>query len=170
MAKPAARVSDTHSCPIPGHVPNPIAAGSGDVIAEGMPVATVGHACACGGAITQGMPTVFVNGQPVAYLGSPTSHGGSIISGAGTVLVGSTVTPAPFSGLAPMPRHFNEHFALQCADTGEPLAGRAYTLTTASGRVLKGITDSKGRTQTIGSSQAQAVHLEFEPQTEVVLA
>lgn len=84
MAKPAARVSDTHSCPIPGHAPNPIAAGSGDVIAEGM-------------------PTVFVNGQPVAYLGSPTSHGGSIISGAGTVLVGSNVTPAPFSGLAPMP-------------------------------------------------------------------
>ncbi len=33
MAKPAARVSDTHSCPISGHAPNPIAAGSGNVIA-----------------------------------------------------------------------------------------------------------------------------------------
>ncbi|WP_455922408.1 PAAR domain-containing protein [Pseudomonas putida] len=53
-AKTAARISDTHSCPISGHAPNPIASGSPNVILEGMPVATVGDTCSCGASITEG--------------------------------------------------------------------------------------------------------------------
>jgi len=168
-AKPAARISDTHACPMSGHAPNPIASGSPDVIFEGMPVATVGDTCSCGASITEGMPTVFVNGKPIAFLGSATNHGGQIITGASTIIVGDTFVPAPFSGLAPMPGHFNEHFVLK-DDSGEPLAGRRYQLTTASGKVLKGITDSQGKTQSIAAAQAESVHLEYEPQTEVVIA
>lgn len=39
MDKPAARVSDPTACPIPGHGTNPIAAGSPDVIIEGLAAA-----------------------------------------------------------------------------------------------------------------------------------
>lgn len=71
MAKPAARLSDTHSCPIPGHGSNPIAVGSPDVLFNNLPAARVGDTSNCGGAITEGEATILVNGKPVAFLGSP---------------------------------------------------------------------------------------------------
>ena len=50
--KPAARLGDPTDCPKKGHGTNPIAAGSSDVLFDGMPAARMGDASACGGAMT----------------------------------------------------------------------------------------------------------------------
>lgn len=47
--KPAARLGDPTACPLPGHGSNPIAAGSPDVLFDGLPAARLGDVSACGG-------------------------------------------------------------------------------------------------------------------------
>src|SRR5690606_19964398 len=136
--KPAARVTDTHACPIPGHGPNPIAVGSPDVLFNNLPAARVGDTSGCGGAIAQGEATILVNGKPVAFLGSPTAHGGSIVTGSGNILVGSAASSAPFTAPAPVPGLKDEHFVLRDSETGQPLANQRYTMKTASGKVVEG--------------------------------
>lgn len=169
MAKPAARLSDTHACPLPGHGSNPIAVGSADVLFNNLPAARVGDSSSCGGAITQGEGSILVNGKPVAFLGSPTSHGGSIVTGSGDILVGSSVSTAPFTAPAPIPSQFDEHFVLSDSDTGLPLAGRPYKLKTASGKVIEGVTDEQGKTKRAAAYAAEAVSVEFEPQSEIFI-
>ena len=169
MTKPAARLSDIHACPIPGHGSNPIAVGSPDVLFNNLPAARVGDSSSCGGAVAQGEGTVLVNGKPVAFLGSPTTHGGSIVTGSGDILVGSSVSKAPFTAPAPIPSQFDEHFILSDADTGQPLANRAYTLKTASGKIIEGVTDEYGKTKRATAYDAEAVSVEFEPQTEIFI-
>lgn len=90
MAKPAARVSDTDACPLPGHGPNPVTAGSPNVLINSLPCARVGDPTACGDAIAVGIPTILVNGKPIAHLGSATAHGGVIVTGSGNVLLGTS--------------------------------------------------------------------------------
>ncbi|WP_165958303.1 PAAR domain-containing protein, partial [Pseudomonas aeruginosa] len=46
--KPAARVTDPTTCPLPGHGSNPIVQGSPDVVFDGLPAARQGDASACG--------------------------------------------------------------------------------------------------------------------------
>ena len=169
MAKPAARLSDTHSCPIPGHSSNPIAVGSPDVLFNNLPAARVGDTSSCGGAISEGEATILVNGKPVAFLGSPTTHGGSIVTGSGNILVGSSVTTATFTAPAPIPNQLDEHFVLSDSDTGLPLANRPYQLKTASGRVIEGLTDEHGKTKCAAAYTAEAVSVEFAPQTEIFI-
>ena len=78
---PVSRLTDSHSCPIPGHGTTPVNSASGDTIFNFLGAARVGDVCGCGAVITTGFPSINVNGRPLAHLGSPTSHGGRITSG-----------------------------------------------------------------------------------------
>ncbi|WP_065258215.1 PAAR domain-containing protein [Pseudomonas bananamidigenes] len=171
--KPAARVSDPTACPLPGHGTNPIAAGSGDVFFDGLPAARQGDASACGSALVGDLATtVLINGKPAATVGSVGAHGNKVTAGSGTVIIGNSHTPAPF--VAPLPVEiqwpFNEHFVINCQDSGKPMAGVAYTLKTASGKIINGVTGADGKTQKISSDQAEALELVIEQQTEVMIA
>ncbi|KTS73849.1 hypothetical protein NS274_19665 [Pseudomonas oryzihabitans] len=87
--KPAARLGDAVACPKCGTTA--LVQGSSNVFFDGLPAATLGHACGCGAAISGAViPNVFINGQPVAVLGSVTSHGGVVIGGSGTVIIGTS--------------------------------------------------------------------------------
>lgn len=87
--KPAARLGDPTACPLPGHGTNPLAAGSPDVLFDGLPAARQGDASGCGGAMAGALiPTVLINGKPAAVVGSVGSHGNTVVSGSGTVLIG----------------------------------------------------------------------------------
>jgi uncharacterized Zn-binding protein involved in type VI secretion len=170
--KPAARVSDPTACPLPGHGTNPIAAGSGDVFFDGLAAARQGDASACGGAMSGGLATtVLINGKPAATVDSVGTHGNKVTAGSGTVIIGNSHTPAPF--VPPLPVEiqwpFDEHFVINCQDTGKPMAGVAYTLKTASGKIISGITGADGKTQKIHSAQAESVELLVEQQTEVLI-
>lgn len=171
--KPAARVSDPTACPLPGHGTNPIAAGSGDVFFDGLAAARQGDASACGGAMSGGLATtVLINGKPAATVDSVGTHGNKVTAGSVTVIIGNSHSPVPF--VAPLPVElkwpFNEHFVINCQDTGKPLAGVEYTLKTESGKIISGVTGADGKTQTVFSETAEAVELIIEPQTKVVLA
>lgn len=86
----AARISDNHVCPIPGHAVNPIVSGSPDVQIGFMPAARVGDTEACGDAIAMGASNVLINFRQAARLGDPTAHGGKIILGCPTVDIGES--------------------------------------------------------------------------------
>ncbi|NTZ94590.1 hypothetical protein FCH79_04535 [Pseudomonas koreensis] len=170
--KPAARVSDPTACPLPGHGTNPIAAGSGDVFFDGLAAARQGDASACGGALVGDLATtVLINGKPAATVGSVGAHGNKVTAGSGTVIIGNSHSPAPF--VPPLPVEikwpFDEHFTINCQDTGKPMAGVAYTLKTVSGKIINGVTSADGKTQKISSAQAEAVELIIEQQTEVMI-
>ncbi|WP_338545341.1 PAAR domain-containing protein [Pseudomonas benzopyrenica] len=85
--KPAVRLGDAVACPKCGTTA--LAQGSSDVSFDGLPAATLGHACGCGAVLSAAViPTVLINGQPAAVLGSLTSHGGVVIGGSGSVIIG----------------------------------------------------------------------------------
>lgn len=96
MGKPAARLTDMHTCPmvtgIVPHVGGPIAApGAPTVLIGGMPAAVVGDICTCTGppdTIILGSMGVLIGGKPAARMGDMTSHGGVIMAGCPTVLIG----------------------------------------------------------------------------------
>lgn len=96
MGKPAARLTDMHTCPmvtgVVPHVGGPIVApGAPTVLIGGMPAAVVGDMCTCSGppdAIILGSMGVFICGKPAARMGDMTAHGGVIIAGCPTVLIG----------------------------------------------------------------------------------
>ena len=170
--KPAARVTDPTACPLPGHGTNPIAAGSGDVFFDGLAAARQGDASACGGAMVGGLAsTVKINGKSAVTVDSEGTHGNKVTAGSSTVIIGNSHSPAPF--VAPLPVEikwpFDEHFVINCQDTGKPMAGVAYTLKTASGKIISGVTGADGKTRKISSAQAEAVELLIEQQTEVLI-
>ncbi len=97
--KPAARITDMHTCPMvtPGvppipHVGGPILPpGVPTVLIGGLPAAVVGGMCTCVGppdSIVLGSMTVLISGQPAARMGDQTAHGGVIVMGLPTVLIG----------------------------------------------------------------------------------
>ncbi|WP_319613315.1 PAAR domain-containing protein [Acidiphilium acidophilum] len=94
--KPAARVTDMHTCPasdgpIP-HVGGPVIMGSANVFIGGLPAARFGDAVTCLGptdTIAMGSQTVLINGMPAARMGDQTSHGGVIVGGLPSVLIGT---------------------------------------------------------------------------------
>jgi uncharacterized Zn-binding protein involved in type VI secretion len=87
---PAARITDKHACPVPGHAVNLIVKGEATVIVGNQPQARVGDFDACGAAIAAGSPSVIIGFRDAARLGDPTNHGGTIVSGCPTVLIGSS--------------------------------------------------------------------------------
>lgn len=171
--KPAARVSDPTACTLPGHGTNPIATGSGDVFFDGLAAARQGDASACGGAMVGELATtILINGKPAATVDSVGTHGNKVTAGSGTAIIGNSHTPAPF--VRPLPVEiqwpFNEHFVINCEETGKPLAGVEYTLKTTSGKIINGVTGADGKTQKVFSATAEAIELIIEPQSKVVLA
>ena len=98
MGKPAARVGDMHTCPIPAtpasppHVGGPILPpGVPTVFIGGMPAATSTNMCTCVGppdTIGPGSTSVLIGGKPAARMGDTTMHGGKIAAGCVTVLIG----------------------------------------------------------------------------------
>jgi Uncharacterized conserved protein len=97
--KPAARITDRHTCPMqtPGfppvpHVGGPIVGpGEPTVLIGKLPAAVVGDSCLCVGppdTIVKGSSTVLIGGKPAARMGDPCAHGGQIITGCPTVLIG----------------------------------------------------------------------------------
>lgn len=96
--KPAARLSDPTSCPIPGHGTPAIESGSPDVLFNNLPAARLGDVAGCGQTISGAFSsTVFINGKNAAMLDSTLSHGGVVIGGSGDVLIGDAVITAPFT-------------------------------------------------------------------------
>lgn len=96
MGKPAARVSDMHSCPmVTGTVPHVggpvLPPGESTVFIGGMPAARMGDMLTCAGppdTIIAGSATVLIGGMPATRMGDMTAHGGTIIAGCLTVLIG----------------------------------------------------------------------------------
>jgi uncharacterized Zn-binding protein involved in type VI secretion len=101
--KPAARLSDPTSCPVPGHGTPALQSGSPDVQFNNLPAARSGDIADCGQAIDGAFSSaVFINGKNAATLGSTLSHGGVVIGGSGDVIIGDTVIAASFE--APLPK------------------------------------------------------------------
>ena len=108
MAKPAARITDPTSCPIPGHGSKAIASGSPDVFFDGLAAARKDDTCTCGSVLASEVSaTVFINGQNAALVGTVGTHGDVVIGGSGTIIIGSSHTPAPFTSPTPMIIHGN---------------------------------------------------------------
>ena len=114
MGKPAARITDMHTCPMvtPGvppipHVGGPIVGpGAPTVLIGKMPAAVMGDMCTCVGppdTIILGSTGVFIGGKPAARMGDQTAHGGVIVKGEPTVLIGETSGGGGSAGLGGMP-------------------------------------------------------------------
>ena len=99
MSKPAARLTDMHTCPMqtPGTPPIPhvggpiIGPGAPTVLIGNMPAAVMGDNCVCVGppdSIVLGSMTVLICNKPAARMGDTTAHGGQIVAGCPTVLIG----------------------------------------------------------------------------------
>jgi uncharacterized Zn-binding protein involved in type VI secretion len=94
--KPAARVSDTHVCPmvtgVVPHVGGPVLPPGGTTVLIGnMPAARMGDMAVCSGPpdiIALGSFTVLIGGKPAARMGDMCAHGGTIVMGCFTVLIG----------------------------------------------------------------------------------
>lgn len=94
--RPAARVTDPHTCPLSTattpHVGGPIIGpGAPSVLIGGLPAAVVGDGAVCIGdpdRLTGGSATVLIQGRPAARIGDVTEHGGLIVGGCPTVLIG----------------------------------------------------------------------------------
>lgn len=120
---PAARVTDTHTCPKvdPGPVPHvggPTVSGEPTVIIGFMPAAREGDMVVCIGppdTIKHGASTVLIGKKPAARVGDPTKHGGVIVMGCPTVRIGNSPQGASFMGSgAPLVQ--------QCEDPKAPLS------------------------------------------------
>lgn len=99
MSRPAARVTDMHTCPMvtPGvppvpHVGGPILPpGIPTVLIGGLPAATLGSMATCVGpldTIAMGSTKVLIENKPAARMGDACAHGGTIVSGYPRVLIG----------------------------------------------------------------------------------
>jgi uncharacterized Zn-binding protein involved in type VI secretion len=155
--KPAARLNDPTACPIPGHGNNPIAAGSPDVLFDGLPAARQGDPSACGGALASAViPTVLINGKPATTIGTVGSHGNVVVGGSGTVLIGTSGGGAAFKAPSPLTISgtFDRVFMLTTAE-GKPVEGLGYRLVSASGLSRLGSTSSAGDTGNFSTGAQQ---------------
>ncbi|WP_236193998.1 PAAR domain-containing protein [Pseudomonas glycinae] len=161
--KPAARVTDPTACPLPGHGNNPIVSGSPDVFFDGLPAARMTDKSACGSPITGGVSaTVFINGLNAAMLDSTGGHGNVVVGGSGTVIIGQSGGGAAFSGLSPMPVHFNDRMQVINEITGEPMPNHPYAIQRADGSVEHGVTNDAGFTHTVSSHLPESIKLLVE--------
>ena len=164
--KPAARVSDPTACPLPGHGTNPIAAGSGDVVFDGLAAARQGDASACGGAMVGDLATtVLINGKAAATVGSVGAHGNKVTAGSGTVIIGNSHSPAPF--VPPVPLNifgFDVRVLLLDSASGAPLKNVSYIATLEDGSQVEGVTDEAGLSMSLGKkAQSQSVQFAAKP-------
>ncbi len=90
MGRPAARITDMHTCPIHGGGPI-LPPGCPTVLIGGLPAARASDLATCvwpPDAIALGSFRVLIGGLPAARMGDPTLHGGVIAMGMPTVLIG----------------------------------------------------------------------------------
>ncbi|MBU1332174.1 MAG: PAAR domain-containing protein [Gammaproteobacteria bacterium] len=165
MAKPAARLSDPTSCPIPGHGTNPIAAGSPNVLFDGLPAARETDQSACGSPLVSGLSsTVFINGLHAATVSSSGAHGNSVIAGSATVIIGDSHSPAPFQAPAPLAlaKVYARTFAITDSETNLPLANRDF-VAKIDGKEVVGVTDSSGlaRIEAPSENATISIHVLF---------
>ncbi|MBV4457293.1 MULTISPECIES: PAAR domain-containing protein [Pseudomonas] len=161
--KPAARVSDPTACPLPGHGNNPIVSGSPNVFFDGLPAARMTDKSACGSPITGGVSaTVFINGLNAATLDSTGGHGNVVVGGSGTVIIGQSGGGAAFSGLLPMPVHFNDRMQVVNEITGEPMPNHPYAIQRGDGSVEHGVTNEAGFTHMVSSHLRETIKLFVE--------
>ncbi|MCX7283418.1 MAG: PAAR domain-containing protein [Novosphingobium sp.] len=107
MGKPAARITDMHTCPMVNgtvpHVGGPILPPAAIKVLTGcLPQARIGDKAVCVGppdVIALGSFTVLVQGSPAARMGDMTAHGGVIVLGQMNVLIGDAGS-ASLGGLA----------------------------------------------------------------------
>ncbi|HCF4145485.1 TPA: PAAR domain-containing protein [Pseudomonas aeruginosa] len=135
--KPAARVTDPTTCPVPGHGSNPIAHGSPDVVFDGLPAAT---------------------------LGSIGAHGNVVIGGSGTVLIGDVFTPAPRAPALPLNCNgvpCSGRFQLIDHETGKPVAGRRVRVWSSGGWNAFDTTDADGMTSWIERPTAETLYIDL---------
>ena len=100
MGKPAARITDMHTCPMSDgpkpHVGGPVVGpGVPTVLIDGLPAATVTDSLVCVGppdVVATGSTTVLISWKPAARVGDSTVHGGAIVSGCPTVMIGGPST------------------------------------------------------------------------------
>lgn len=96
--KPAARVTDLHTCPmvtgVVPHVGGPILPpGHPMTLIAGLPAARLGDMAVCVGppdVIVSGSAGCLIGGMPAARMGDQTAHGGIITLGCLTVLIGDS--------------------------------------------------------------------------------
>ena len=146
MAKPAARLTDPTSCPMPGHGAQAIATGSPDVFFDGLAAARKGDSCTCGSALVSGVSaTVFINGKNAALVDSVGTHGDVVVGGSGTVIIGDSHTPAPFAPPIPLAiqKSYGQLFSITDSETGASLAFRDFVVT-VNGIETTGVTDANG--------------------------
>lgn len=156
--KPAARATDATNCP--GHAAQKIASGSPDVFFDGLPAARLGDPASCGSTISSNISaTVFINGKNAATQGSLGTHGDVIIGGSGTVIIGQSGGGAAVSPVPPINLGFDEQFTLSDAE-GQPVPDFAYKITTASGKIFRGVTNERGLTQRVSTRATELLHLE----------
>lgn len=97
--KPAARLTDMHTCPMVTPGTPPVPHGGGPIVSPGEPTVLIGNLpaarvtdmCVCVGppdTIVVGSTTVLIGGKPAARIGDQTTHGGVIVAGCPTVLIG----------------------------------------------------------------------------------
>lgn len=106
MGKPAARLTDMHTCPMVDmvgpvpkpHVGGPITGpGCPTVLIGKLPAVCIGDMAVCVGppsSIVMGSVGVLIGKKPAARMGDPTAHGGVIVKGEFTVLIGE-MSPGP---------------------------------------------------------------------------
>ena len=146
MAKPAARITDPTSCPMPGHGAKAVASGSPDVFFDSLAAARQGDTCTCGSALASVVSaTVFINGKNAALVGTKGTHGDVVISGSGTVIIGDSHSPSLFTPPLPLSiqKSYGQAFSITDSETGRPLAFRDY-VATVDGVEEQGITDANG--------------------------
>jgi uncharacterized Zn-binding protein involved in type VI secretion len=160
MAKPAARLSDPSSCPIPGHGTNPIATGSPDVLFDALPAARQGDTCTCGSALVSGLSsTVFINGKNAATIDTGGSHGSVVIGGSGTVIIGDSHTPANFVIPSLLPGHTAWiGFKIPAEESYEGLSCSAHF---EDGSILQGVFNTNNCVNFLNPSGKTCVALEL---------
>lgn len=168
--KPAARVTDPTTCPIPGHGVASIIEGSPDVFFDGLPAARQGDPSACGSPISSAVSsTVFINGKPAATLGSVGEHGNVIIGGSGTVIIGDQFTPPPLSPMVPLSSsntHYSGRFQLIDQETGKPIVGRKVKVWSSAGWNALDTTNSEGMTSWISHAASESIHIDLMQEGE----
>lgn len=167
MAKPAARLSDPSSCPIPGHGTNSIATGSPDVLFDALPAARQGDTCTCGSALVSGLSsTVFINGKNAATIDTGGSHGSVVIGGSGTVIIGDAHTPANFVIPSLLPGYTAWiGFKIPAEESYEGLSCSAHF---EDGSILQGVfnTDNSVKFLNPSGKTCVALKLAVEPSAE----
>lgn len=170
MAKPAARITDSTSCPVPGHGAKAVASGSPDVFFDGLAAARQGDTCTCGSTLASDVSaTVFINGKNAALVGTTGTHGDVVIGGSGTVIIGDSHTPAPFIPIPPLNINkapYSGRFQLIDQATGKPVAGRKVKVWSSDGWSAVSITDAQGMTSWVNHDTPASIHIDLVQEDE----